>query len=75
MLITSASEEQYRGSDPKLQAEEIYRMVDNASELAGRLATNSPPNLSVTYVVFPDETHNSVSLASLGRALYFSLKP
>ena len=75
VLITSASEEQYRGSDPKLQAEEIYRMVDNASELASRLATASPQNLSVTYAIFPDETHNSVSLASLGRALYFALKP
>lgn len=75
VLITSASEEQYRGSDPKLQAEEIYRMVDNASELASRLATASPQNLSVTYAIFPDETHNSVSLAALGRALYFALKP
>ncbi|MBV8097971.1 MAG: alpha/beta hydrolase [Verrucomicrobia bacterium] len=75
VLITSASEEQYRGSDLKLQAEEIYRMVDNASELAGRLATASPQNLSVTYTVFPDETHVSVSLAALGRALYFALKP
>jgi uncharacterized protein len=75
VLITSASEEQYRGSDPKLQAEEVYRMVDNASELASRLATISPQNLSVTYAIFADETHNSVSLASLGRALYFALKP
>jgi uncharacterized protein len=75
VLITSASEEQYRGSDPKLQAEDIYRMVDNASELAGRLATASSQNLSVTYAIFPDETHVSVSLASLGRALYFALKP
>jgi uncharacterized protein len=75
LLITSAREEQYRGSNPKLQAEDIYRMVDNASELASRLATASPQNLSVTYAIFPDETHNSVSLASLGRALYFALKP
>jgi uncharacterized protein len=75
VLITSASEEQYRGSDPKLQAQDVYRMVDNASELASRLATASPQNLSVTYVTFPDETHTSVSLAALGRALYFALKP
>jgi uncharacterized protein len=75
VLITSAGEEQYRGSDPKLQAEEVYRMVDNASHLASRLATVSPKNLSVTYAIFSDETHNSVSLASLGRALYFALKP
>jgi uncharacterized protein len=75
VLITSASEEQYRGSDPKLQAEEVYRMVDNASELASRLAKASPQNVSVTYASFADETHNSVSLAALGRALYFALKP
>jgi hypothetical protein len=39
------------------------------------MATASPQNLSVTYVIFPDETHASVSLAALGRALYFALKP
>jgi uncharacterized protein len=75
VLITSAGNEQYRGSDPKLQAQDVYRMVDNASELAGRLATVSPQNLSVTYAIFPDETHVSVSLAALGRALYFALTP
>jgi hypothetical protein len=31
--------------------------------------------LAVQYVIFPDETHVSVSLASLGRALNFALKP
>lgn len=75
VLITSAGNEQYRGPDPKLQAEDIYRAVDNASELAGRLKTASPQNLSVNYAVFPDEDHVSVSLAALGRALYFALKP
>jgi uncharacterized protein len=75
VLITSAGEEQYRGSDPEIQKQDVYRMVDNASELASRLAKASPQNLSVTYAIFPDETHNSVSLAALGRALYFALKP
>ena len=75
VLITSASEEQYRGSDPKIQAQDVYRMVDNATELASRLATASPQNLFVTYAIFADETHNSVSLAALGRGLYFALKP
>jgi len=74
LLITSASEEQYRGPDPEIQKQDVYRMVDNASELASRLAKASTQNLSVTYVIFPDETHNSVSLAALGRALYFALK-
>jgi ferri-bacillibactin esterase len=75
VLITSAGNEQNRGPDPKLQAEDVYRMVDNASELAGRLASVSPQSLIVTYAIFPDEDHDSVSLASLGRALYFALKP
>jgi uncharacterized protein len=75
VLITAAGNEQYRGPDPKLQAQDIYRAVDNASELAGRLATVSAQNLSVSYAIFPDESHVSVSLAALGRALYFALKP
>jgi uncharacterized protein len=75
VLITSASEEQYRGSDPEIQKQDVYRMVDNASELASRLGKVSPQNLSVSYAIFSDETHNSVSLAALGRALYFALKP
>jgi predicted alpha/beta superfamily hydrolase len=75
VLITSADNEQYRGPDPKLQAEDIYRTIDNASELTSRLAAASPENLSVSYAIFPNETHNSVSLAALGRALYFALKP
>jgi predicted alpha/beta superfamily hydrolase len=75
VLITSASEEQYRGSDPEIQKQDVYRMVDNASELASRLGKVSPQNLSVTYAIFSNETHNSVSLAALGRALYFALKP
>jgi ferri-bacillibactin esterase len=75
VLITSAANEQYRGPDPKLRAEDIYRLVDNASELANRLSTASLQNISVTYAIFPDESHVSVSLAALGRALYFGLKP
>ena len=50
-------------------------MVDNASELAGRLKVLDPDNVSVTYVLFPGESHFSVSLACLGRGLAFALKP
>jgi hypothetical protein len=50
-------------------------MVDNASELASQLAALNPPNIIVSRVIFPDEDHDSVSLASLGRALLFALKP
>ncbi len=76
LLLTSAGDEQYRGDDPKLRAAaDSSRMIDNVSELVSRLALLNPPKVAVTRVMFPDETHVSVSLASLGRALTFALKP
>jgi predicted alpha/beta superfamily hydrolase len=75
VLITSAGNEQYFGPDPKLREEDKGGMIDSASDLANRLATYNPQNLSVTYAIFPGEDHDSASLASLGRALYFALKP
>ena len=75
LLITVAGEEQYRGTDEtKLLQSNRYRMIDNASELAVRLAAVNPEKFSVTYAILPDESHVSVSLASLGRALSFALK-
>ena len=59
ILITGAGNEPYRG----------------AIELADRLAAIDPNKLQVESAVIPDETHVSVSLASLGRALYFGLAP
>ena len=75
VLITSAGNEQYFGPDPKLREEDKGGMIDSASDLANRLTTYNPQNLSVTYAIFPGEDHDSASLASLGRALYFALKP
>lgn len=76
LLITSAELEQYRGTDPQqLEHANRSRMVDNASELAARLKTLDPANVIVDYVIFPGETHFSVSLACLGRGLSFALKP
>ncbi len=74
LLITSAGNEQYRGSDPKLLADDP-RFVDDASELATRLSSLDPAKVSVVRTIFPDESHKSVSLATLSRALYFALQP
>ena len=72
VLITSASDEQYRGSDPRLLAEsDAERMVDNASELADRLA-KLKPQLTVARAIFDGELHSTVSQASLSRALRFA---
>jgi len=76
VLVTSAGDEQYRGADPKLLAEgNAGRMVDNASELADRLALLDPKNIPVTRVIFPGETHGSVQGAALSRAVRFALPP
>jgi len=76
ILLTSAGDEQYRGDDAKRRAAaDNSRMIDNASELAGRLASVSPANVTVARVIFPEETHASVPLASLARAVTFALKP
>ena len=75
LLLTSAGDEQYRGDNPKLRAADTSRMIDNVSELAGRLALLNPKQVTVTRVMFADETHVSASLASLARALTFALKP
>ena len=72
ILVTSAGEEQYRGDDPKLLAAETGRMIDNATELADRLTTLKPGNITVSRVIFPGETHVSVSSASISRAVRFA---
>jgi uncharacterized protein len=72
VLITSASDEQYRGNDPTLLAEETERMVDNASELADRLAVLKP-QVTVARVIFEGELHSTVPQASLSRTLRFAL--
>ncbi len=74
-LLTSAADEQYHGNDPALaaKAQSGSRMVDNASELAARLAGLDPVNVKVTRQIFPDETHPSGAQASLCRAMKFSL--
>jgi hypothetical protein len=76
VLITSAGEEQYRGNDPKLLAEpetKVGRMIDDASELAERLAALDPSNITVAHVIFECETPNSGNAAALSRAIRFAL--
>ena len=48
-------------------------MIDNAAELAQRLAALNPENISVERVVFEGEVHASVPPASLTRGLRFAL--
>ena len=76
ILVTSAGDEQYRGTDPALlKAAQTNRMVDNAAELAQRLGALSPGNINVTRTVFEGEVHASVPPSSLTRGLRFALPP
>ena len=72
ILITSAGDEQYRGSDPQRQAAD-NRMVDNASDLAARLKALNSRNITVARTIFDGEVHNTVAPASLSRAVHFAL--
>jgi len=63
ILITSGGDEP-RGS-----------MVDNASDLAKRLAGLNPKEVTVARTIFADEIHASVSMASLSRGIRLSLPP
>lgn len=73
ILITSASEEEYTGTDPEKRAAERAFMITNARNLADRLRELAPGRVEVKYVIFPDETHASVSLASISRAIAFAI--
>jgi len=75
LILTSARDEQYHGSDPKMLAEAQAgsRMVDNTSELATRLAALNPEKLKVSRVIFDDEVHNTVPYAAISRGLRVAL--
>ncbi len=77
LLITSAGDEQYRGEDPKrLESERIVgRMVDNATELAARLAALNPNNVTVIRTVFEGELHITGTQAALSRGVRFAASP
>lgn len=73
VLVTSAGEEQYRGTDEKLLAEaDRSRMIDNASELTERLKRINGGRLTVARYILDGETHISVSHAALTRSLRFA---
>ena len=69
ILVTSAGDEQ----NPNVQSDVAARMVDNASELAERLAVVNSRNIVVERTIFPGETHNSVGTVSLSRGIRFAL--
>jgi len=73
ILITSASEEEYLGSDPVKLAAEQGHMITNARALADRLGKLNPEKVVVRYALFQDENHNNVSLATIARALTFAI--
>jgi predicted alpha/beta superfamily hydrolase len=50
------------------------KQVSNSAELAKDLAALAPYGLKVQRVAFPDETHNSVIAAYLGRGARFTLQ-
>ena len=75
ILITSAGDEQRAdvpGGDPEA---DLHRMVDNASELASRLAALNPQQIPVKRLVFEGEVHGSVPQASTSRAVRFCFPP
>ncbi|MES2325061.1 MAG: alpha/beta hydrolase-fold protein [Pseudomonadota bacterium] len=73
ILVTSAGDEQYRGPDLKYLADaNLSRMVDNATELAERLARLPSGNVTVERIIFPGELHGTVPQASLSRTLRFA---
>jgi len=69
ILVTSAGEEQ----NPNIPSDVAARMIDNASELAERLAAVNPRNIVVERTVFPGETHNSGGTVALSRGIRFAL--
>jgi len=54
-----------------LAAAATNRMVDNASELPGRLSALNPQNVTVVRTVFSGELHSSVPYSSLVREIRF----
>lgn len=86
LLITSDQWEQEINaaslpSDPVKRASELKdlaesRMVDNARDLAGRLAKlKGAPGYRVRYVLFPEETHLTGIPASTSRGVAFTFLP
>ena len=73
ILITSASEEEYLGSDPAKLAADKNHMITHARALTDRLGNLNPEKIAVRYAMFQDEGHRSVSLATIARALTFAL--
>lgn len=57
------------GDGPSAPDRSARRMIDNARELAGRLAALAPGRLDVHFSVLPDETHASSLPVAISRSL------
>ncbi|MFD2183336.1 alpha/beta hydrolase [Rhodoplanes azumiensis] len=60
-------------ADTRIAWKQRNRMVDNAREMAARLAPLAGRGLTVDYVEFPDEDHVSVVPAAISRAVTLAL--
>ena len=73
VLVTSASDEQYRGNDlARLSADS--RMVDNASDFAKWLDNLKSSSVKVQRTIFEDEGHGSAAPVSVNRAVRFAFR-
>lgn len=77
LITTGALEQTVAPGTPEPMATRLRaaRMVDNAAELAQRLAGLSHPKLAVAHRDFPEENHVSVIPAVISRALRFVSEP
>jgi uncharacterized protein len=71
----SPEEAVLRGAEQRSSELLKRRMVDNARDLAGRLAALEARGLRVSFVPFAGETHGSVMPAAISRGLRFALFP
>jgi predicted alpha/beta superfamily hydrolase len=75
ILITSAGDEQRMDVLGGDREADLHRMVDNASDLASRLAALNPEQMPVQRVVFEGEVHATVPQAATSRAVRFCFPP
>lgn len=77
LLMTAAEYEQRPAPGTSAARAEFFamaRMVDNARELAGRLAPLADRGVSAEFIEYKDENHGSVVPFALSRAMRFALK-
>lgn len=76
ILFSVGGDEDYKGTEPAIKADfEANGTVSNSRSLANRLGKLAPDKVLVRFATFPDENHNTVSNASIARAITFALPP